>query len=93
MTRNTSNQFAMQNPLTQYPQPEFPAQHQTEPGLDLNMTPEPDHGEESYVGFGRLAGRKAPTPGLAAPQPLPMPAKARTSYSTTCPRKSRTPRR
>ena len=47
MTRNTSNQFAMQNPLTQYPQPEFPAQHQTEPGLDLNMTPEPDHGEES----------------------------------------------
>ena len=23
------------------------------------MTPEPDHGEESYVGFGRLAGRKA----------------------------------
>lgn len=59
MTRNTSNQFAMQNPLTQYPQPEFPAQHQPEPGLDLEMTPEPDHGEESYIGFGRLVGRKA----------------------------------
>lgn len=29
MTRNTSNQFAMQNPLTQYPQPEFP--HSTRP--------------------------------------------------------------
>lgn len=59
MNRNTSNQYAMQNPLTQYPQPEFPSQHQPEPGLDSKMTPEPDHGEESYVGFGRLAGRKA----------------------------------
>ncbi|NQD80414.1 SDR family oxidoreductase [Pseudomonas seleniipraecipitans] len=59
MNRNTSNQYAMQNPLTQYPQPEFPPQHQPEPGLDSKMTPEPDHGEESYVGFGRLAGRKA----------------------------------
>ena len=59
MNRNTSNQYAMQNPLTQYPQPEFLSQHQPEPGLDSKMTPEPDHGEESYVGFGRLAGRKA----------------------------------
>lgn len=59
MTRNTGNQYAIQNPLTQYPQPEFPAQHQAEPGLDQKMSPEPDHGEETYVGFGRLAGRKA----------------------------------
>ena len=59
MTRNTSNQYSMQNPLTQYPQPEFPAQHQPEPGLDRKMKPEPDHGEMSYIGFGRLEGRKA----------------------------------
>jgi len=59
MKRNAGNQYSMQNPLTQYPQPEFPAQHQPEPGLDSKMTPEPDHGEESYVGFGRLQGRKA----------------------------------
>ena len=59
MTRNTSNQYRMQNPLTQYPQPEFPAQHQPEPGLDRKMKPEPDHGEMSYIGFGRLEGRKA----------------------------------
>lgn len=59
MTRNTSNQCSMQNPLTQYPQPEFPAQHQPEPGLDRKMKPEPDHGETSYIGFGRLEGRKA----------------------------------
>lgn len=59
MTRNTGNQYSMQNPLTQYPQPEFPAQRQPEPGLDRKMKPEPDHGEKSYVGFSRLEGRKA----------------------------------
>jgi len=53
------DQFSMQNPLTQYPQPPFPAQGQAAPGLDARMNPEPDHGEETYVGFGRLAGRKA----------------------------------
>ncbi|MEE1923613.1 SDR family oxidoreductase [Pseudomonas sp. 148P] len=53
------DQFSMQNPLTQYPQPPFPSQGQEAPGLDARMTPEPDHGEETYVGFGRLAGRKA----------------------------------
>ena len=53
------DQFSMQNPLTQYPQPPFPAQGQVAPGLDARMKPEPDHGEETYVGFGRLAGRKA----------------------------------
>lgn len=59
MTRNTQNQFAMRDPRTQYPQPEFPQQQQPEPGLGQDMVPEPDHGEQSYVGFGRLAGRKA----------------------------------
>lgn len=54
-----TNQYAMQNPLTQYPQPEFPRQPQTAPGLASDMSPKPDHGETSYVGFGRLAGRKA----------------------------------
>ncbi len=53
------NQYTMQNPLTQYPRPPFPAQSQPAPGLDANMRPEPDHGENSYVGFGRLKGRKA----------------------------------
>ena len=55
----TQNQYAMQNPLTQYPQPEFPAQHQTAPGSVHDLHPAADHGEHSYKGFGRLAGRKA----------------------------------
>lgn len=55
----SENQYAMQNPLTQYPQPEFPKQPQTPPGLAKDMQPRPDHGETSYKGFGRLSGRKA----------------------------------
>lgn len=55
----TNNQYTMQNPLTQYPQPEFPKQPQNPPGLAQDMQPRPDHGETSYKGFGRLAGRKA----------------------------------
>ncbi len=59
MSSKKHDQFSMQNPLTQYPQPPFPAQGQEAPGLDARMKPEPDHGEETYKGFGRLAGRKA----------------------------------
>ncbi|OBZ25693.1 NAD(P)-dependent oxidoreductase [Pseudomonas protegens] len=58
-TQPVSNQYAMQDPLTQYPQPEFPDQPQTAPGIDQDMIPRPDHGEHSYHGFGRLLGRKA----------------------------------
>ncbi|MDO9355901.1 MAG: SDR family oxidoreductase [Solirubrobacteraceae bacterium] len=56
---STENQFAIQDPRTQYPQPPFPEQPQDAPGLASKMDPTPDHGEESYVGFGRLKGRKA----------------------------------
>jgi hypothetical protein len=35
------------------------AQQQTPPGSTAKMDPVPDHGEESYVGHGRLAGKKA----------------------------------
>jgi NAD(P)-dependent dehydrogenase (short-subunit alcohol dehydrogenase family) len=44
---------------TEYPQPPFPKQQQPWPGLASKMTPRPDHGETSYRGSGRLAGRKA----------------------------------
>ncbi|MFC8731207.1 SDR family oxidoreductase [Luteimicrobium sp. NPDC057192] len=37
----------------------FPAQQQEPPGLTGAMSPEPDHGEQSYVGHGRLDGRRA----------------------------------
>lgn len=52
-------QTVKQNPLKQYPQPPFEKQRQEWPGLGHKMTPVPDHGEETYEGSGRLAGRKA----------------------------------
>ena len=42
------------------PRPESqPAQQQTPPGVLGEMTPRPDHGEESYRGAGKLAGKVA----------------------------------
>ena len=51
--------YTMQDPTKQYPQPKFPHQPQTAPGLEGEMTPKPDHGETSYKGSGRLPARKA----------------------------------
>lgn len=48
----------MQDPRSSMPKPPFPAQQQPWPGLTSKMNPRPDHGEDSYVGSGRLAGRK-----------------------------------
>ena len=49
----------LQNPTTKYPKPPFKAQSQPWPGLASKMDPRPDHGEKTYKGSGRLAGRKA----------------------------------
>jgi NAD(P)-dependent dehydrogenase (short-subunit alcohol dehydrogenase family) len=42
-----------------YPRPPFQPQQQEWPGLASRMQPRPDHGEQSYRGSGKLAGRKA----------------------------------
>lgn len=49
----------LQDPTTKYPKPPFKGQSQPWPGLAGKMEPHPDHGEKSYKGSGRLAGRKA----------------------------------
>lgn len=49
----------MQNPLTQYRQEGYEKQLQEYPGIQEEMKPVPDCGEESYKGNGRLKGRKA----------------------------------
>src|SRR6201992_2087886 len=46
-------------PTGNYPRPPFSRQSQPWPGLAGKMNPRPDHGETSYKGSGRLAGRKA----------------------------------
>jgi len=44
------------DPLNAYPRPPFPRQAQELPGGDELLDPKPDHGEDSYLGAGRLAG-------------------------------------
>jgi NAD(P)-dependent dehydrogenase (short-subunit alcohol dehydrogenase family) len=50
---------ALNDPTTKYPKPPYNKQSQPWPGLASKMDPPPDHGENSYRGSGRLAGRKA----------------------------------
>ena len=47
------------DPADKYPRPPFPKQSQDAPGTEDQMKPIADHGEESYVGSGKLQGRKA----------------------------------
>lgn len=54
-----NDRLTMQDPRHQYPSPPFPRQPQPVPGLAQQMDPKPDHGETSYVGCGKLTGRKA----------------------------------
>ncbi|WP_426445946.1 SDR family oxidoreductase [Siccibacter colletis] len=55
----TNKQTEIQDPTTQYYTGEYPKQKQPAPGVQAKMDPVPDCGEKSYVGSGRLAGRKA----------------------------------
>ncbi|CEJ72108.1 putative oxidoreductase YghA [Chryseobacterium oranimense G311] len=61
-SQNSSTKKAnteLTDPRNKYPKPPFNKQSQPFPGLAGKMTPVPDHGEKSYVGSGRLQGRKA----------------------------------
>ncbi|KGT94675.1 oxidoreductase [Erwinia typographi] len=54
-----TDQYKMQNPLSQYFTGEYPRQLQDAPGVQAEMRPVPDCGETSYRGSQRLEGRKA----------------------------------
>ena len=45
--------------MTDHPKPPFPKQQQSMPGETNQMDPRPDHGEDTYRGSGRLAGKRA----------------------------------
>lgn len=49
----------LKDPRKQHKQGNIPEQRQDEPGLDSELMPSADHGEDSYRGSGRLKGRKA----------------------------------
>jgi NAD(P)-dependent dehydrogenase (short-subunit alcohol dehydrogenase family) len=44
------------NPQEQQPRPPFPEQRT---GVEAEMSPQPDFGEQTYIGYGRLRGRSA----------------------------------
>jgi NAD(P)-dependent dehydrogenase (short-subunit alcohol dehydrogenase family) len=52
----TTESRRLVDPRTAYPTPPFPRQQQELPGRDVLLDPKPDHGEQSYVGTGRLSG-------------------------------------
>ena len=54
-----SDQLTFTNPVTRFPEITPPKQDQPEPGLDAELIPGTDRGEQSYRGTGRLEGRRA----------------------------------
>ncbi len=58
-SKQAAASVGLQDPTSKYPKPPFRRQSQPWPGLAGKMDPQPDHGETSYRGSGRLAGRKA----------------------------------
>jgi NAD(P)-dependent dehydrogenase (short-subunit alcohol dehydrogenase family) len=56
---SNKDQYTMQDPTTQYPKMNIPRQSQSEPGLDAKLKPQADHGQKTYRGSARLAGRRA----------------------------------
>ncbi|CAI9394209.1 SDR family oxidoreductase [Microbacterium sp. T2.11-28] len=53
------DQYTFVNPADLYADIDPKKQHQPEPGLDAELAPKADLGEDTYRGTGRLAGRKA----------------------------------
>ena len=53
------DQHTPTDPTTQYPRPKQPEQSQEHPGSEAAMRPRADHGEDSYRGSGKLAGKRA----------------------------------
>jgi hypothetical protein len=84
----------LDDPTTRYPKPPYKKQSQPWPGLASKMEPPPDHGEESYRGSGRLAGRKALVTGgdsgMGRAAAIAFARGARMSRSIICPRRKPT---
>jgi len=54
-----TDQYTFQNPVTQYAPIDTEQPELAEPGLETELTPRADLGEETYRGTGRLTGRRA----------------------------------
>jgi NAD(P)-dependent dehydrogenase (short-subunit alcohol dehydrogenase family) len=54
-----TDQYTFQNPVTQYAPIDTEQPELAEPGLETELTPRADLGEDTYRGTGRLTGRRA----------------------------------
>ena len=54
-----SEKAILQNPLDKYPKPPYSNEPVSAPGTEGELNPKADHGENSYKGSGKLAGRRA----------------------------------
>jgi NAD(P)-dependent dehydrogenase (short-subunit alcohol dehydrogenase family) len=52
-------QHRSEDPREAHDKPPFPEQKQQPPGSEAELTPKPDHGEQTYKGLGRLQGKAA----------------------------------
>jgi NAD(P)-dependent dehydrogenase (short-subunit alcohol dehydrogenase family) len=61
MAEDKANRFSsgLEDPKEVGAKPPYSAEQQEPPGFEAEMTPEADHGEQSYRGTGRLKGRRA----------------------------------
>ena len=59
MTENDKAHGTNEDPVNKYPKPPFPKAPQDVPGTESAMNPQADHGEQSYRGKNRLAGKVA----------------------------------
>ena len=59
MTIISDELITLKDPKEAFPKPPFPEQPQSAPGSERQMQPQPDYGEQSYKGSGKLTGRKA----------------------------------
>src|SRR3954453_15934340 len=55
----SAHAMSNQHPTHAEPEPPFPEQEQEPPGHESEMRPPADHGEETYVGHGRLKDKVA----------------------------------
>jgi NAD(P)-dependent dehydrogenase (short-subunit alcohol dehydrogenase family) len=55
----TTSPTTTENPREAEAKPPFPQERLEYPGLEAEMTPRPDYGEDSYQGHGRLHGKVA----------------------------------
>lgn len=54
--------MATSNPVERGPTPPFPDQPQPKPGLESEMSPTPDYGEDSYRGSVNFTVRRRSSP-------------------------------